>query len=155
MNKLASIALVFLLVSSGCLGGSDDSLEEETIEPVGETDLTSLEKDLENITAKIEVELARLDALETKVNGIDTSEDTLKALGCNEDEIVRYEGGKWICSEDLGYTLNSSEVWDIISNEFNEVKDELEEAKNITDSCLLYTSPSPRDGLLSRMPSSA
>ena len=24
-----------------------------------------------------------------------------------------------------------------------------------TDSCLLYTSPSPRDGLLSRMPSSA
>ena len=26
---------------------------------------------------------------------------------------------------------------------------------NQTDSCLLYTSPSPRDGLLSRMPSSA
>ena len=25
----------------------------------------------------------------------------------------------------------------------------------ITDVCLLYTSPSPRDGLLSRMPSSA
>ena len=25
----------------------------------------------------------------------------------------------------------------------------------ITESCLLYTSPSPRDGLLSRMPSSA
>ena len=26
---------------------------------------------------------------------------------------------------------------------------------NLTGSCLLYTSPSPRDGLLSRMPSSA
>ena len=26
---------------------------------------------------------------------------------------------------------------------------------DVTDSCLLYTSPSPRDGLLSRMPSSA
>ena len=26
---------------------------------------------------------------------------------------------------------------------------------NAVDSCLLYTSPSPRDGLLSRMPSSA
>ena len=26
---------------------------------------------------------------------------------------------------------------------------------NATSSCLLYTSPSPRDGLLSRMPSSA
>ena len=28
-------------------------------------------------------------------------------------------------------------------------------AKNISGICLLYTSPSPRDGLLSRMPSSA
>ena len=27
--------------------------------------------------------------------------------------------------------------------------------KKIKDTCLLYTSPSPRDGLLSRMPSSA
>ena len=26
---------------------------------------------------------------------------------------------------------------------------------DVTDPCLLYTSPSPRDGLLSRMPSSA
>ena len=30
-----------------------------------------------------------------------------------------------------------------------------EQAENKTYSCLLYTSPSPRDGLLSRMPSSA
>ena len=28
-------------------------------------------------------------------------------------------------------------------------------AKGVINSCLLYTSPSPRDGLLSRMPSSA
>ena len=28
-------------------------------------------------------------------------------------------------------------------------------AKELSDICLLYTSPSPRDGLLSRMPSSA
>ena len=28
-------------------------------------------------------------------------------------------------------------------------------APGLVDSCLLYTSPSPRDGLLSRMPSSA
>ena len=27
--------------------------------------------------------------------------------------------------------------------------------KTVTTNCLLYTSPSPRDGLLSRMPSSA
>ena len=31
----------------------------------------------------------------------------------------------------------------------------LEHATSICDTCLLYTSPSPRDGLLSRMPSSA
>ena len=30
-----------------------------------------------------------------------------------------------------------------------------EALKVFTDTCLLYTSPSPRDGLLSRMPSSA
>jgi tetratricopeptide (TPR) repeat protein len=39
-------------------------------------------------------------------------------------------------------------------------KDEIEQninksLKNLVESCLLYTSPSPRDGLLSRMPSSA
>ena len=30
-----------------------------------------------------------------------------------------------------------------------------EESVRLVKSCLLYTSPSPRDGLLSRMPSSA
>ena len=33
--------------------------------------------------------------------------------------------------------------------------EEREEVKSKLLSCLLYTSPSPRDGLLSRMPSSA
>ena len=32
---------------------------------------------------------------------------------------------------------------------------ELAESEEQADFCLLYTSPSPRDGLLSRMPSSA
>ena len=34
-------------------------------------------------------------------------------------------------------------------------KDELEDYGRTIGICLLYTSPSPRDGLLSRMPSSA
>ena len=39
-------------------------------------------------------------------------------------------------------------------------KDEIEDVNNLNltldvNGCLLYTSPSPRDGLLSRMPSSA
>ena len=33
--------------------------------------------------------------------------------------------------------------------------DEAEPADRVAELCLLYTSPSPRDGLLSRMPSSA
>ena len=41
-----------------------------------------------------------------------------------------------------------------VAFEFNEKLDE-NFLKPIAITCLLYTSPSPRDGLLSRMPSSA
>ena len=54
----------------------------------------------------------------------------------------------------------------ILLNSLNKITEKLEEVadsagkigvmlENITSGCLLYTSPSPRDGLLSRMPSSA
>ena len=43
--------------------------------------------------------------------------------------------------------VNGEPVKDLL----NKIGDKL----NICQSCLLYTSPSPRDGLLSRMPSSA
>ena len=36
-----------------------------------------------------------------------------------------------------------------------QLADNTGEEKNASKNCLLYTSPSPRDGLLSRMPSSA
>ena len=48
-----------------------------------------------------------------------------------------------------------------LSKGMNDLKDELDATKakvstiNEVNNCLLYTSPSPRDGLLSRMPSSA
>ena len=51
--------------------------------------------------------------------------------------------------------------WDHIQKERQKIREAraevaLAEAEmNPTDTCLLYTSPSPRDGLLSRMPSSA
>ena len=35
------------------------------------------------------------------------------------------------------------------------IEDMADWISNVIDACLLYTSPSPRDGLLSRMPSSA
>ena len=53
--------------------------------------------------------------------------------------------------ENLG-VLNTNEA---ISMAKNQGLDLIEIAPNATPPCLLYTSPSPRDGLLSRMPSSA
>ena len=38
---------------------------------------------------------------------------------------------------------------------FGDFKGIIEKLDYLNDGCLLYTSPSPRDGLLSRMPSSA
>ena len=44
---------------------------------------------------------------------------------------------------------------DIISDKDDLEKENERIVKVLCDNCLLYTSPSPRDGLLSRMPSSA
>ena len=131
MNKYASFALAFLLVFSGCLGGSDDNLEEETVEPVGETDFTSLEKDLENLTAKINTELARLDTLETRVDGIDNSEDTLEALGCGEDEIAAYNGMEWSCAHVQQFLppLDVA-VFSILDDDFEHIYFELNFSRN-------------------------
>ena len=60
------------------------------------------------------------------------------------------EDGKELANKDESY-----------AKFLNDVETNLEEQKaqlfklKLTNACLLYTSPSPRDGLLSRMPSSA
>ena len=52
--------------------------------------------------------------------------------------------------------LSSEGIHDLSDGSLIPVKDMKEDyLKNRRYSCLLYTSPSPRDGLLSRMPSSA
>ena len=50
-----------------------------------------------------------------------------------------------------------SRMGDIINSNLNAMIDKAENPEKIARLiiCLLYTSPSPRDGLLSRMPSSA
>ena len=63
-------------------------------------------------------------------------------------------------SNRVGGTINSSKVDGyIIENGPNTVLDNnsaiQELLSDLSITCLLYTSPSPRDGLLSRMPSSA
>ena len=45
--------------------------------------------------------------------------------------------------------------WDLKQTHETLLKYLLEESYEYIEACLLYTSPSPRDGLLSRMPSSA
>ena len=49
---------------------------------------------------------------------------------------------------------NSADM-NVVVDEFNTLIEEQKKASRQVKVCLLYTSPSPRDGLLSRMPSSA
>ena len=65
--------------------------------------------------------------------------------------MLTYNGGNAIDHDSHGYSFATNYLSDLgrdigYSGENNQVS---------FYSCLLYTSPSPRDGLLSRMPSSA
>ena len=75
-------------------------------------------------------------------------EETNTEIGANQWELMTplyYHGGEdWSFGAGLRYQSTDVEVSD--SSFLNEDR---------LHSCLLYTSPSPRDGLLSRMPSSA
>ena len=52
--------------------------------------------------------------------------------------------------------VNWTEMWQRETFDLPTIQQELAWAKSVGyNTCLLYTSPSPRDGLLSRMPSSA
>ena len=59
-------------------------------------------------------------------------------------------------SDDSSIFLDTDEVEEIILYYFNEGDIKMaEKAVELGNNCLLYTSPSPRDKRLSRMPSSA
>ena len=58
-------------------------------------------------------------------------------------------------SSQVSYWEDSSQYGNAWSNMYNSTVRSLLYDAAYTYSCLLYTSPSPRDGLLSRMPSSA
>ena len=45
--------------------------------------------------------------------------------------------------------------WETLQEQFNALMEKAKKSKDHDDICLLYTSPSPRDATLSRMPSSA
>ena len=76
----------------------------------------------------------------------------MKADAFFEDYCIGYfEEVYWVLDP-----IEEEEVRGKIINFFNEKFPQSESLNfNLYYSCLLYTSPSPRDGLLSRMPSSA
>ena len=57
--------------------------------------------------------------------------------------------------KDLIRTINSTNPDNNAWAKLERSEIDLEEFDSLFEVCLLYTSPSPRDGLLSRMPSSA
>ena len=68
-----------------------------------------------------------------------------------KDELV-HEGALF-CAECSRYFPITEEIPIMLPDELRDKKQDIEFLEKYA--CLLYTSPSPRDGLLSRMPSSA
>ena len=62
--------------------------------------------------------------------------------------------GKAVLSEDTIQRIGK-DVMDALARQFGGGNKRGEFGLRMSNICLLYTSPSPRDGLLSRMPSSA
>ena len=60
-----------------------------------------------------------------------------------------FGGGEEAAEEEVEEQVEE-QIEETVTEETTEATEE-----EVADSCLLYTSPSPRDGLLSRMPSSA
>ena len=100
------------------------------------------------------------------VASIAADRQTLYFTGCNRPDglgdcdiyVAEIEGDRWSKPRNLGRTVNS-EFWDsqptITPDKSRLYFSSNRPSPTNPDGCLLYTSPSPRDGLLSRMPSSA
>ena len=89
-----------------------------------------------------------------------------------KNDFVLYNLDVWYCAEDNNFywdedCIDSEELIRVFKNKYgiskyygfkpdeNDPWEGTHIEENTLRTCLLYTSPSPRDGLLSRMPSSA
>ena len=115
------------------LNDSYDLYPREVILPDGVTPKELSEISIQNMRASENVAIAV--ALKNLGYEIDTKGDGVLVVGLLDDSPVKDKLKKG----DLLNSINNTEIFS--ATEFI--------------SCLLYTSPSPRDGLLSRMPSSA
>ena len=101
--------------------------------------LNTLFSDIEGQrTGKRDMELAKL--------GYDIDEEERQAAIAREEELRTQQQG-------FDQSLLNQEIQ--AKADLAQLNRDLKAAEGDANSCLLYTSPSPRDGLLSRMPSSA
>ena len=124
-------------------------------------EITSIREDLKDLIKKedldsammaqllfVQESIARIDSRISSINGetVDKIKEDFVDLSNSVGSFLNIDVPKY---KNL---ISESEVR--VDNRLSNFKDQVEENLN-TISCLLYTSPSPRDGLLSRMPSSA
>ena len=96
--------------------------------------------------------------------GITVNQLASKSVGGDPAEVTIYWGDERVETESTSLDENNDSLWDysISLSETASIgqlevflTENLEEGKSYYYSCLLYTSPSPRDRQKSRMPSSA
>ena len=110
---------------------------------------SKLDELLTQMDADSEIAIGSLESLKTSILTVfEQQESQLDASLSNRQAAIR------ICL--LGFLGSALLLWLWISSIVSQPISMLAQQSRIKDeSCLLYTSPSPRDGLLSRMPSSA
>ena len=110
-----------------------DILQDQVISYPSEDSVTNQNKKIEKILI-----------LDTETTGLDANKDEVIEIGC----ILFDVSFKSVLSQ-VSFLLP------VNNNEAEHVNGISAEVTNISQPCLLYTSPSPRDPSISRMPSSA
>ena len=109
------------------------------------------------------------DSIEIDINPADVRIDTYRASGAGGQHINKTDSAVRLthapsgivvqCQNDRSQHRNKAEAWDMLKAKLFELelRNRMSEQQKLEDSktCLLYTSPSPRDQRGSRMPSSA
>ena len=74
-----------------------------------------------------------------------------KDKGTGKEQKIQIQASGGLSDEEIEKMVKDAEA----NKEADKKKRESVDVRNQADTCLLYTSPSPRDGRISRMPSSA
>ena len=144
LKKMPFLLLPMLLLLSGCGPEKTEALNEETaktlaVTGVGEIEVMPDEFVISGAVIKQNDEIGEaMNAVAEVINKVQETIPEIEGLGSSDFNFA---------------TVNSTGVKDPTCLLFNQ--DAARTNSSLREGCLLYTSPSPRDGLLSRMPSSA